>query len=239
MDNSYIDGDLLLHRCVWNNDFMGFQTKFNEVITDIIWNTGTNNNLLFIQGKNNFRYQVYPEYKGHRRKKEEDMTDEEKAKAELLDQGREWLTSEWDAVSSEGAEADDYIAVVQSQVPGIIVSIDKDMKQVPGQFYDNTKGLRYEVNHDEAELLLHSQMLTGDSTDNIKGLTRVGPKTAEKMLKGVPTSGLLDAVRKVWKEKGGSNWEDDLQVCTDLVYLWRCHEDRYDIRTGKRLSQGE
>jgi len=116
---------------------------------------------------------------------------------------RERLIDEGTAIFDDEYEADDLIAdrAQELRTQGkeyIIVSIDKDLKQIEGYHFDyypvyaknpetgeklfvKLKGLSFTSNFD-AMYMLSLQMLTGDSGDRIKGLHRVGIKTAEKIL---------------------------------------------------------
>jgi len=132
-------------------------------------------------------------------------------------------------------EADDLLAIWNTEKPGIIVSIDKDLLQVPGLHF-NTRNKEYtNVTEDEGSLLLHTQVLMGDSVDNITGLKGIGKVKAAKVMEGVPVSQHLSAVKSFWQKTFGRGWEDDLQLNMDLIYLKRSMDDRYDIRTGKRF----
>ena len=92
----------------------------------------------------------------------------------------------------------------------VVVSLDKDLKQIGGYFWSyyrqkekdtqgnvimqtNDLGLELPVmeykqkeveyiSDEQANKYFWSQMLTGDTSDNIKGLHRIGSKTAEKIL---------------------------------------------------------
>lgn len=111
--------------------------------------------------------------------------------------------------NSDTHEADDLIATRAKEIgigKYIIVSIDKDLKQIGGYFWSYYKQREkdsygnyiinelgfYEssykqklvefITEKEANKLFWTQMLMGDSTDNIKALHRVGLKTAEKII---------------------------------------------------------
>jgi 5'-3' exonuclease len=110
---------------------------------------------------------------------------------------------------SETKEADDLIAERAKKLGignYIVISIDKDLKQIGGHYWSYYKtfsldhygdkipnefgGFEREykqkdvefITPEEANLLFWKQMLTGDASDNIKGLHRVGEKTAQKIL---------------------------------------------------------
>ena len=55
------------------------------------------------------------------------------------------------------------------------------------------------VSPDEGIKFFYTQILTGDSADNIHGIPQVGPKKAERILKDASTEeDLWDAVLKAW-----------------------------------------
>ena len=113
------------------------------------------------------------------------------------------------ALNSDVYEADDLIADRAKELGKgnfIVVSIDKDLKQIPGYYwsYYKVKSKDHEGNliineygfaeseyrqktvtyitPKESRDMFWKQVLQGDPGDNIKGLHRVGPKTAEKII---------------------------------------------------------
>jgi hypothetical protein len=56
----------------------------------------------------------------------------------------------------------------------IICSIDKDLRTIPGKHYNLDSGVVDEVTRHDAWHNFWSQVLTGDSTDNIEGLKGCG-----------------------------------------------------------------
>ena len=94
----------------------------------------------------------------------------------------------------EGREADDALGCAQTKET-CIVSIDKDLDMIPGAHYNFVKDQFYEVNEEQAWHSFYKQLLTGDRTDNIPGITGIGPKKAEKLLDG--HKGQMDLHRRV------------------------------------------
>lgn len=115
-----------------------------------------------------------------------------------------------DGIHSDTLEADDLIAIRAKELGKdscIIVSMDKDLKQIGGYYWSYYKQLVKDENGEviydedgfeereykqteidyitnkEAEYLFWEQMLTGDPSDNIKGVYRVGKVGAKKILK--------------------------------------------------------
>ena len=147
---------------------------------------------------NNFRYEIYPEYKANR---------ERTPLTELVYLFKGWvideLRNEGEYVStSDEYEADDLIAqaveVMEEHLP-IVCSIDKDLRQIPGCHFDYYKvkvgedeegndirmfrGFSYTTPQEGRELLL-KQLLEGDGVDGIQGVKGLGPKKSAKLLEG-------------------------------------------------------
>lgn len=134
---------------------------------------------LFLTGKNNFRYgrSITNEYKGNRKLVE---------KPEYLNTIRDIMIKNYKAVVINGYEADDALATLQRYYrdDSMIVSPDKDLKQVPGHYFNNNWNYNsYEyITREQAEENLYKQVIKGDmSTDNIQGIKGVGDKTVDKL----------------------------------------------------------
>jgi len=229
--NVYIDGDILVYQSIWSaTSTKDIKKKLDQTISSIMSELQGSKGKIAIKGKNNFRKDVYPEYKGNRKK---ELTEQE---IEFFDYAYDYLKTSWDSVPADGMEADDLLAIWSTEAPGIIVSIDKDLLQVPGLHYNTRKKEYTHMSEEEASLLLHTQVLMGDSTDNIPGLRGIGKVKAGKVMAGVPMAQHLSAVRNFWQKYFGRGWEDDLQLNMDMIYLRRSMDDRYDTRTGKRFN---
>jgi hypothetical protein len=132
---------------------------------------------MHLTGKNNFRYEIATTvpYKGNR---------VDKPKPKHLAFLRSYLVKEWGATISEGEEADDAIAIEATRLGDdcVIVSLDKDLDQICGWHYNFVKHSGYYITPEQGLVKLYTQMLTGDAADNIKGLFRVGPVKAAKII---------------------------------------------------------
>ena len=137
---------------------------------------------LFLTGPTNFRntIAVTAQYKGNRKAK---------AKPIHLPLLRDYLVTAWDAKMSVDQEADDDIAIRATELgdEALIVSIDKDFLQVPTWHYNFVKKVKHYVTPEEGLRFFYKQILMGDAADNIKGVYRVGPKTADKMMAELKT----------------------------------------------------
>ena len=148
------------------------------MIHNIMDKTGATIMRGFLTGKGNYRETIdsrYP-YKGNRPSE----------KPTHFNAAREYLIKQFDAEVVEGCEADDWLGICQTDST-IIASLDKDLDQIKGKHYNWTKDILYEVTQEDADRFFYTQLLTGDSVDNIKGIKGVGPKTAEKLLQDATT----------------------------------------------------
>lgn len=148
------------------------------MINNIIKQTDADEYEIFLTGKGNYRETVatIKPYKGNR---------DSSHKPTFFNEITEYLINVHGAVVIEGKEADDamgYTCYADDTEHTVIASIDKDMDMIPGWHYNWRKDKLYYVNETEADLNFYRQLLTGDSTDNIVGVPRVGKVRAEKIL---------------------------------------------------------
>ena len=99
---------------------------------------------------------------------------------------KKWLVDEYDAKIKPGIEADDTMGILATHprlVKGekIIVSLDKDMKTIPGLLY--RAGELIELSEEDADYWHMYQTIIGDSTDGYPGCPGAGPTMAEHLLK--------------------------------------------------------
>ncbi len=137
-----------------------------------------------------FRDEIYPDYKGHRPSMPEDLV----AQVAPLHACIEAMG--WPLLVIEGVEADDVIGTLarQAEEQGmrcIISTGDKDIAQLVNAQITLVNTMNNEILDEEKvhakfgvrpERMLDYLMLVGDSSDNIPGVDKVGPKTAVKWL---------------------------------------------------------
>lgn len=104
-------------------------------------------------------------------------------------------------------EADDILGILSTSptiLDGerIIVSIDKDLKTIPGLLWNPSKDKEPRlISKDEADYWHLYQTLVGDTTDNYKGCPGIGPKKADEILSklwGDSDTGPFFPVDLVW-----------------------------------------
>lgn len=175
-----IDSDILCYRIGFacDNESEGVAIKtMDKFVTDLVSNSAFDSWELYLTGKGNFRdeYAVTVPYKGNR---------VNKPKPVHIKALRQFLTDKWNAIVTEGQEADDAISIKATELgdDSIIVSLDKDFDQVQGWHYNFVKDDLYYVTADEGLLNFYCQFLTGDRIDNIVGVKGIGPVKAHKLL---------------------------------------------------------
>ena len=141
-----------------------------------------------------FRHQIFSDYKANRKNKRKPL-----ALYAMVEQ----IKQRYESVSYTGLEGDDVLGLLATSKRysnSIVVSPDKDMKTVPCTL----------IASDDMELITKKkadrnwmlQALTGDTTDNFKGLIGCGPVTADKILGDAKTlPDMWDKVVKAYEKK--------------------------------------
>ncbi|MBU6468836.1 MAG: DNA polymerase I [Betaproteobacteria bacterium] len=137
-----------------------------------------------------FRHQLYPEYKSHRPPMPTDLVQQIAPLHETIQ------ALGWPLLVEEGVEADDVIgtlaqSAIAAGVEVLISTGDKDMVQLiqPHLYLMNTMtNERLDEQTATEKYGVHPQQfldyltLIGDSADNVPGVNKVGPKTAQKWI---------------------------------------------------------
>ena len=138
---------------------------------------GTAIKLCLTDSEGNFRFGVLPSYKGNRKGTKKPL---------VLKAIKQWLIDEHDAYFRPGLEGDDCMGILATAnvIKGekVIVSIDKDMKTIPGLFVHRLEDGIMEISETEADYWHLYQTLTGDTTDGYAGCPGVGPVEAKRIL---------------------------------------------------------
>ena len=198
MTTALIDGDIVSYACAIYNENWGWpaaREDIDQLMKRILETTGATDYKAFISGGNNFRYRIYPEYKANRKEKPQPI---------LRQEANAYLVTEYGAIVTDGYEADDGIGISAAEhMDCIICSIDKDLKQIPGQHYNWRKNEFLSVTPIEGLRSFWRSSITGDRTDNIlTGLHRMGPVTAAKIIDDLEDEqDMLDAVDAIYPDR--------------------------------------
>ncbi|MBA8799246.1 DNA polymerase-1 [Agrobacterium sp. RC10-4-1] len=187
----------------WHADENEAKAKVLEAIDRTMAELGgTAIKLCLTDSEGNFRFGVLPSYKGNRKGTKKPL---------VLKAIKQWLIDEHDAYFRPGLEGDDCMGILATAniIKGekVIVSIDKDMKTIPGLFVHRLEDGIMEISEAEADYWHLYQTLTGDTTDGYAGCPGVGPKKAEALLGDDPS---WATVVKAF-EKAGLTEADALQ----------------------------
>lgn len=183
-----------------------------QMIKGILAASGGNEYIGYLTKGECFRHKLYSEYKANRK---------DTPKPVLCPEIEKYLINKYDAVVCEGIEADDAIGIEQCQNPEqtIICSIDKDFNTIPGWHYNWNKQSVYNVTPDEAMKFFWTQVLMGDTADNIIGIKGIGPMKANRLLEGVP----LDQCKEVClaEYNKAERAEEDFNLNCKLLWILR------------------
>jgi len=214
---AFIDGDPLLFIAEWKRTVQEAKVRIDELVMSISDSVFVDQPKvkIAVKGEGNFRYDILPTYKGDRQRDEDRQW--------RLNELRDHLIKEHDAVQAHGQEPDDLLAqwAHQCEDPFAICSIDKDLLTVPGIHFNIGKNIIEHVDNDRADYLFMQQLLTGDRVDCIPGLAGIGPAKSARLLEGIPYGKRMDAVKAAYNEVYGSGWKKELQLTCDLIYIRR------------------
>lgn len=179
-----------------------------------------------------FRSRITSEYKAHRKHLKKPI---------LYESIRKYLIEEHGAEVGVDQEADDCIGIAANENT-IIVTIDKDLRMIPGLYYNFVTKTLYTIS-ELGQLTLennkltgdglkwfYAQLLLGDPTDNIKGIHGFGPKKTYKLLNScLDMNDLLKVVTIEYMRTYKTDFEEALRNTIDLVWIRRkSHEYKSD-----------
>jgi len=232
MSIALIDGDIVAYRCAAScmpsktrpekEDLSVAISRADELCYRILNSCQADEYRIFISGTDNFRNQLYPEYKANRR---------EIIRPEHLDPVRLFLVGEWKASVTAGHEADDAIGIAANE-HSVICSIDKDLRQIPGEHYNFVKDVFDTVSPYDAVRNFYTQLLVGDPSDNVAGVAGIGTVKAGRVLGGCTTKEMEVAVRRLY--------EDERRYVLNyrLLRIVRSEEEMTEIEDSIRQGQG-
>ena len=200
-----IDCDFVVYKCCaaaeteidFGDDVIVVTSKFSEAyacvmreIKKIQRHFGSfDDTILFFSSPDNFRKKIQSDYKGHRNRKKPC------AYKRVINK----LKTEFKVITMPTLEADDAMGIYATQYPGnIIVSPDKDMRQIPGMLYNFEESTL--IKPEEGAKWHLIQSLAGDNTDGYAGVPGIGVKRAVALFeeKGYSWKTVVEA----FKEKG-------------------------------------
>lgn len=231
-----LDGDLLAYRCAASAERDSEEIalfRLEELIQNILEAVNATAHRTFIGGKNNFRKILYPEYKANRTS----------PKPIHLTACMDYLKTRWKAEWSYGLEADDMLGIHQTK-DSIVVSIDKDLLQIPGNHYHFVNRELLYIDEKVGHQNFYKQLILGDKSDNIPGFDglyrQAWPKKFMDMRHDIETMDdkeeMFDYVRNILGN------DDNMLLYGQMLYIWRDYLDLWNPlklveSTGKDRSE--
>lgn len=213
-----LDGDILTYRIGFTTEDITeyfVRPRIMLVVDSIINKLKTDDFKIYLTSanKNSFRHKIYPEYKANRKAE----------KPVWYDLIRSTILETLPSELAIDCEADDLMGLNQTATT-IIGSTDKDLDMIPGFHYNFVKNEGYFISEDEALHNFYVQLLTGDATDNIPGLNKIGPVKANEALEGCKTEEQYYAVCKHMYAQQNKT-EDEMIRNGRLLWIWRKQQD--------------
>ncbi len=246
-----LDGDIVAYQIACRNettidwgpdengaDVIQRSTDMEEAKVQIdkhIWSLkkmlGAHRVIVCLTDSQNFRKEILPSYKSNRKGV---------IKPALLTEIRKYLHESQEVFIRPFLEADDVMGILSTMgdnklISGerVIVSIDKDMKSVPGLLFNPhhvDRGV-IEISTEQADLEHMRQTLTGDATDGYGGCPGIGKGKVDKVLtKKHPEQTHWELVVRAYEAKGLT--EEDALVQARVARI--CRIEDYDL-VNKRV----
>lgn len=239
-----IDADIVLYQLAasnerevhWGNDLWTLHSDAAEVKENLKSRLKTikerlevQDSILCFSSSENFRKEVYADYKGNRRGQRKPL-----AYSDL----KNWCLDNFECKVIPRLEADDVMGIMATKEPGkyIIYSEDKDLKQIPGLLYRQDK-LETITPHQAIEYFF-TQVLTGDATDGYPGCPGYGPVTAQKLVGSIKYVDDGNYIQEAWRAvvaayvKAGLS-EDDALVQARCAKILRATD--FDFETNQPI----
>ena len=219
-----IDADSLIYSsCCGIESLDEAIAKFTENYTAIV-NTLEENYeiekvISFAKSKGNYRKIIDKNYKANRIY----------PKPKFWDELSENVVDHFSMKQAFGMETDDLVATYWYNLAEevgrdnvMIVSLDKDYKQLPALIY-NYHGLHktiYDISEEAAKNNFYTSMIVGDSADNVNYCKGYGKKYAEKLFQDCKTDyqytrKLFELFKKIYKQKAREKYV----ACYNLLCL--------------------
>lgn len=123
-----------------------------------------------------FRYDIYPEYKGNRKKL---------VKPKWFSEAKQYLFEKWKFMAEPYLEADDIVNIYKKRLSDkyrcIIVSPDKDILSLEGTHFDPKHMKFVDTTKEEAIYKFWTDMIVGQPSDFVKGVEGLGEVYTKKL----------------------------------------------------------
>lgn len=219
----------------------------DTTIHSILKATNADDYELYLTGKDNFRDKIATvrPYKGNRDKQHRPI---------YYNEIREYMIDKYHAVVVDNQEADDALAIeqytqystaieankqmrlegsdIEPHFTTVICTVDKDLMMIPGNNYNWATDKLVWRTEDECNRFFHTQLLTGDLTDNIVGVPGIGAVKAKQILDKADETGeaYICAIGKEYAK----SYEDPERILIEmgqLLWMKRTEEEMWNLQT--------
>ena len=206
--------DVIIAQSNFSNVLKIFEREIKKVKTAMM----DDEIILYFSSTENFRKKIYPDYKGHRNRRKP------LGYRRLVNHCRD----NYNFVCRKGLEADDSIGIdatnpKYASLDNIVVSPDKDMKQIPGVLWNLTDDVE-EITKEDGDTWHLIQSLAGDPTDGYAGCPGIGVKRASDLLNKHDSK--WEAICQAFRERGLS--DDDALLNARLAKILQHENYDYD-----------
>jgi 5'-3' exonuclease len=227
-----VDADSLIFASCYSNDKQGqfyediedainkFDQQFMKIVNDLEERFEIEKVITFNGSKGNFRKKITPVYKANRKK--QDLPP-------LLHDMHNYVKKQYNSVYGYGIETDDLVSAYWFSLSKdlgrenvMIVSIDKDYRQFPALIYNYHYNHReiVDITPEEAMFNFYSQMIEGDTADNVNYFKGKGKKFAENYLKNCKTKyQYTKKMYELFKDKYKGKARQKYVECYNLLKL--------------------
>ena len=238
MTLALLDADIIAYRCsasAENENVDVALARTNDLFNRILYETNASSYVGYLTGSNNFRYEIYPEYKANRKNK---------PRPKHLEACKELLITQWKCKVTDGIEADDALGIDhQAEEQSILCSIDKDLLQLPGKHYNFVKQEVYQISPLQGLCNFYTQLIEGDASDNIPawdGKFRTSrPKFVAKLLEPLQDYttewDMYCYAMSLWCENESAT--DLMHLNARLLYIQHKEGDEWKIPTMTENGQ--
>lgn len=231
-----IDGDIFAYKASFGNEeaydlgdgiinlsanLPEAERSVEHLIEDVADKLNAKKIIVALSHDENFRKDIFTTYKANRKVVRKPLA---------LGHIKRHIAKTWDTRIKDRLEADDVLGIMLTHpklfkgLKPIVVSIDKDLLQIPGRHYNPDKDLKRVVDAEQGDRQFYLQVLTGDSVDNYPGCPGIGAKRAPLILDGEGEP--WPAIVAAYENKGLSG--DDALVQARVARILR-HSD-YDFK---------
>jgi len=209
--------DVIISQSQFSDVLRVFENELNKVTKAMM----NDDFILYFSSTKNFRKKIFPDYKGHRNKRKP------LGYRRLINHCKE----HYKYCIRPDLEADDAIGIDAtkfSDPANIVVSPDKDMKQIPSNLWNLTDDVM-EITVEDGDRWHLVQTLSGDPTDGYSGCPGIGVKRATELLD--KNENQWEAVTKAFRDRGLS--DDDALLNARLAKILR--QEDYDHNNSQPI----